>query len=192
MVAPVDGPSSAPGTGFEPGKRNTALQAHVAFFDRDDDGIIWPSDTGPVDVDISTPLVTRRALAISNSYVTWGSILPDLLFRLKIKNMHRGKHGSDSGAYTTIGEFDDNRFDYIFNMYSPEPHTHLTFSEGVHMVHGNRNPYDPFGWFAAIFEWLATYILLWPTDPRGMKKEDVKAVYNDFWKETQILESQTC
>lgn len=45
MVAPVDSPSPAPGTGFEPGKRNTALQAHVAFFDRDDDGIIWPSDT---------------------------------------------------------------------------------------------------------------------------------------------------
>jgi hypothetical protein len=28
-----------------PGPKHTALQAHVEFFDRDCDGIIWPSDT---------------------------------------------------------------------------------------------------------------------------------------------------
>lgn len=26
-------------------RKNTALKSHVAFFDRDRDGIIWPSDT---------------------------------------------------------------------------------------------------------------------------------------------------
>jgi len=45
MVAPKDGPSTADGTGYESGKQNTPLQKHVAFFDRDNDGIIWPSDT---------------------------------------------------------------------------------------------------------------------------------------------------
>jgi hypothetical protein len=35
-----------------------------------------------------------------------------------------------------------------------------------------------FGWIAAIFEWLTTYILLYPLDKRGMAKADVKAVYN--------------
>lgn len=34
-----------------------------------------------------------------------------------------------------------------------------------------------FGWFAAAFEWLATYLMLWPADGR-MKKEDIRAVYN--------------
>ena len=80
-------------------------------------------------------------------------------------------------------------------MYSSDPHTHLTFPQGVRMLHGNMNPFDPvrssiyyydilltlvsqFGWIAAIFEWLTTYILLYPLDKRGMAKADVKAVYN--------------
>ena len=45
MVAPKDPVSPAPGTGFDHEKENTALQGHVAFFDRDNDGVIWPTDT---------------------------------------------------------------------------------------------------------------------------------------------------
>ncbi|KAF8168495.1 Caleosin [Crassisporium funariophilum] len=182
MVAPVDGPSSAPGTGFEQGKRNTALQAHVAFFDRDLDGIIWPTDTyigfRELKFGVILSIVSMFIIHGGFSYVTWGSILPDPFFRLKIKHMHRGKHGSDSEIYTTIGEFDNERFNYIFDMYSSEPHTHLTFAEGVRMLHGNMNAFDPFGWSAAVFEWLATYLLIWPSDSKGISKMDVKSVYN--------------
>jgi hypothetical protein len=45
MVAPVNGATTAPDSGYTPGKKNSELQGHVAFFDRDHDGIIWPSDT---------------------------------------------------------------------------------------------------------------------------------------------------
>jgi hypothetical protein len=45
MVAPKDAVASAPGTGFDPENKNTPLQGHVAFFDRDGDGVIWPYDT---------------------------------------------------------------------------------------------------------------------------------------------------
>jgi hypothetical protein len=45
MVAPKDAVSAAPGTGYQPGMKNTELQSHVAFFDQDNDGIIWPLDT---------------------------------------------------------------------------------------------------------------------------------------------------
>lgn len=43
MTRPKDGPSSASGTKAR--EDMTALQGHVAFFDRDGDGIIWPLDT---------------------------------------------------------------------------------------------------------------------------------------------------
>ncbi|KIM39038.1 hypothetical protein M413DRAFT_447398 [Hebeloma cylindrosporum] len=182
MVAPVDGPSPAPRTGFDEKGKNTALQSHVAFFDPDDDGIIWPSDTynGFRDLKFNIVLSIAAMCIIHGafSYVTWGSIIPDPYFRLKIRHMHRAKHGSDTEVYTTVGDFDEDKFFYIFDMYSSDPHTHLTFSQGVRMLHGNMNPFDPFGWFAAIFEWFATYLLLYPLDKRGMAKDDVKAVYD--------------
>ncbi|CAA7266348.1 unnamed protein product [Cyclocybe aegerita] len=182
MVAPIDGLADAPGTGFEPGKKNTALQMHVAFFDTDNDGIIWPTDTyaGMRDIKFGVVLAFLSAMIIHSgfSYMSWGTYLPDPLFRLRINRMHRAIHGSDSRSYTTTGEFDDNRFNLIFDMYSSAPHTHLTFSEGWRMYRGNMNASDAFGWFASAFEWLATYIMLWPTDPKGMAKEDVKAVFN--------------
>ncbi|RXW21105.1 hypothetical protein EST38_g4765 [Candolleomyces aberdarensis] len=181
MVAPRDPVSSAPGTGFDPESKNTPLQGHVAFFDRDGDGIIWPIDTynGFRDIKFGIVLSLLAVLVIHSglSYMTWGTWLPDPFFRLRIKNMHRAKHGSDSEVYTKIGEYDDGRFNYMFKMYTAAPHTHMTLAEAIHMVHCNMNPWDPVGWFSGFFEWLATYILLWPEDGR-MAKEDIKGIYN--------------
>jgi len=78
----------------------------------------------------------------SSSYMTMGSLIPDPFFRLRIKDMHKAKHGSDTGAYTQIGDYDDARLDYIFNMYTPPPHTHMTFHQMMKMVHGNMMPWD--------------------------------------------------
>jgi len=35
-----------------------------------------------------------------------------------------------------------------------------------------------FGWFAAIFEWGATYLMIWPNDARGIHKDNVKGVFD--------------
>ncbi|KAJ3564720.1 hypothetical protein NP233_g8113 [Leucocoprinus birnbaumii] len=181
MVAPVDGAATAPDTRFTDPRKNSALQNHVAFFDRDGDGIIWPSDTfygmREIQFNLFWTIVSVLVIHGGFSYMTWGSWLPDPFFRLKIKHMHRAKHGSDSESYTTTGEFDESRFDNIFNMYSKPPHDKISFTEGVRMIHGNMNPFDPFGWSAAVFEWWATYYLLWPEDG-NCRKEDVRAIFD--------------
>ncbi|KAG6828411.1 hypothetical protein H0H92_008075 [Tricholoma furcatifolium] len=151
-----NGRSAPPSDGSQPRKcLNTALQSHVAFFDKDSDGVIWPSDT----------------------WLTSGALLPDPLFRLKVENMHKGKHGSDTESYTSTGAFDEERFNYVFDLYSSKPHTHMTFEEGICMLQGNRNPFDPFGWVSAALEWYTTYLILWPEDGK-VKKEDIRAIYD--------------
>ncbi|KAF8060816.1 Caleosin related protein-domain-containing protein [Lyophyllum atratum] len=162
-------------------KDDGALKSHVAFFDQDGDGIIWPSDTyeGFRDLKFGVLFSLYAVLLIhaSFSWITYGTLLPDPYFRLRVENMHKAKHGSDSECYTTTGAFDEDRFNDMFDRYSAEPHTHLTFSEGLSMIHGNRNVFDPFGWATAAFEWLTTYLVLWPQDGK-MKKQDIRGVYD--------------
>jgi peroxygenase len=55
----------------------------------------------------------------------------------------KAKHGSDTEAYTSTGEFDEKRFNYIFDMYSQPPHNALSFWEGIRMIHGNMDGFDP-------------------------------------------------
>jgi hypothetical protein len=56
--------------------------------------------------------------------------------------MHRAKHGSDSEVYTQTGDYDNDRFNEIFRMYTKAPHTHIQWSEVLHMMHGNLDPFD--------------------------------------------------
>ncbi|KAF8742611.1 hypothetical protein AX14_003244 [Amanita brunnescens Koide BX004] len=147
MTIPKDAVNSAPSTGYEVGKENTALQCHVAFFDRDRDGIIWPRDTyvgfRRLGFGIIVSFLAVIVIHLGLSYPTYGTWLPDPFFRLKIRNIHRGKHGSDTESYTPLGVWDEKRFDCIFDMYSSPPHTHIGFWQGARMVYGNRDVFDP-------------------------------------------------
>ncbi|KAJ7256062.1 Caleosin related protein-domain-containing protein [Mycena rebaudengoi] len=87
------------------------------------------------------------------------------------------EHGSDSGCYTPAGELDEHRFNYIFNLYTAPPHTHISLIEGVRMIRGNRNIFDIFGLIGAVFEWGATYAMVWPEDGR-ISKEDIHDVFD--------------
>ncbi|KIJ26216.1 hypothetical protein M422DRAFT_209552 [Sphaerobolus stellatus SS14] len=171
MAPPKDAKSSA---SLSP--PNTALQGHVAFFDTDNDGIIWPLDTyhgfRAIGFGVFLSFLSMLVIHFGFSYATCSSWIPDPFFRLYNKNMHRAVHGSDSRSYTHRGELDEARFDEIFNTYTYPPNNNITFKQGVRMIRGNANPFDPFGWFAAIFEWGATYILL----GSPVLKEDVKGL----------------
>jgi peroxygenase len=110
-----------------------------------------------------------------------------------LKNVHRDKHGSDTGTYDHEGRFVPQRFEDIFAKYA-EGRDYLTIWDVSNVLKGQRCIADPIGWGGAFFECksshflslgmlllmitgIATYIMLWPEDGR-MMKEDIRGIYD--------------
>lgn len=87
----------------------TVLQQHCAFFDADSDGVIWPLDTfrGFRALGFNLVLCAFAVVIIhaNFSYPTCPGLLPDPFFRLYVDNIHKAKHGSDTGTYDNEGRF---------------------------------------------------------------------------------------
>lgn len=147
-------------------KNQTVLEQHVAFFDKDGDGVIWPSDTfrgfRELGYNLLIQLIGTFLIHFTMSYATLDTRVPDPFFRIYVKNIHHAKHGSDTGTYDQLGRFMPGKFEEIFSRNDLEGKGGITWNDGVRMVLGNRLTADPFGWTAAFLEFLATYILIWP------------------------------
>lgn len=156
------------------------MQQHLAFFDSDNDGIIWPLDTfrGFYRLGYGVFLSILSVLIIhpNFSYPTLPSWLPDPFFRIYTERIHKDKHGSDSGSYDTEGRFVPQKFEDIFAKYAGGDKQSLTFYEMLHYMHGQRLVMDFFGWGGAIFEWIATWILI-ARDGR-IYKEDTRRIFD--------------
>ncbi|KAK6829404.1 Zinc finger- ZZ-type [Apiospora arundinis] len=161
-------------------KDKTVLQQHCEFFDFDNDGVIWPQDTFKgfrlVGFNIFLSLLAVFIIHANFSYPSGDSILPDPLFRVYLRNIHKDKHGSDSGTYDHEGRFSPQHFHSIFVKYA-EGRDYLTARDIWKMLKGQRVIMDPIGWFGAFFEWFATYLMLWPEDGK-IWKEDIRRVYD--------------
>ncbi|KXN88579.1 putative peroxygenase 3 [Leucoagaricus sp. SymC.cos] len=164
-----------------PINETASFRTMLAFFDQDKDGIIWPLDTyrglRELGFGYFWTILGMLSIHLAFSWITWGTTLPDPFFRLKVNRMHKGKHGSDTEIYTGTGEFDPDRFDYMFKMYTEPPHTHMSIHEARKMMAGDRNPLDPFSWICAFFEWIPLFVMLDPPEHK-ITREDVEAVYN--------------
>ncbi|KAJ3730376.1 Caleosin related protein-domain-containing protein [Lentinula raphanica] len=141
-----------------------AMIGHGEFFDPDGDGIFSPLDTfqGFRALGFSTFLSLFSTLVICTmSYPSLpaGHWLPDPLFRIHVLGLHKAKHGSDSGSFRRDGSVDDGRFDDFWNSHTDPPHEEITPIQLYDAVAERRLAYDFYGSFAAIFEWLATWIL---------------------------------
>ncbi|KAH8894166.1 Caleosin-domain-containing protein [Thozetella sp. PMI_491] len=181
VAATYDHPDGTTTGGWaEHHKHQTVLQQHCAFFDTDGDGIIWPSDTfrgfSRLGFSIFLALLSTIIIHANFAYPTSPSIIPDPFFRLYIQNIHRAKHGSDTGTYDNEGRFVPQKFEDMFAKYAGEKE-YITFRDVIRLLKGQRGIMDPIGWGGAFFEWAATYILLWPEDGR-MKKEDIRRIYD--------------
>lgn len=159
----------------------SVLQQHVAFFDKDKDGIIYPIDNyrGLRAIGFSVPASLFLAVVthVSFSYCTLPGWIPSLKFPIYIENIHRAKHGSDTESYDTEGRFDPSKFDAIFSKYAIKHQDKLTFWEIQCMLKANRNLNDIFGWLAAQIEWLPLYVIAKNKDGL-LEKETIRRLYD--------------
>ncbi|KAI4313730.1 hypothetical protein L6164_026686 [Bauhinia variegata] len=157
------------------------LQKHVSFFDRNDDGIIYPWETyeGFRAIGSGIPLSIGASLFINIglSQSTRPGKFPSPLFPIVIKNIHKAKHGSDSGVYDHEGRFVPSKFEEIFKKHARTHPDSLTSEELKEMLKANREPKDFKGWIAAYSEWKILYEFC--KDKKGLlHKNIVRAVYD--------------
>ncbi|XP_028550671.1 probable peroxygenase 4 isoform X2 [Dendrobium catenatum] len=85
----------------------TPLQKHVAFFDRNKDGVIYPWETfqgfRAIGAGLGLSLVGPVFINGFLGPKTRSGKIPSPLFPIYVKNISRGKHGSDTGAYDAQG-----------------------------------------------------------------------------------------
>ncbi|WOK91936.1 hypothetical protein Cni_G00627 [Canna indica] len=177
-------PSSSSSSGTQSQEESTdltPLQKHVAFFDRNNDGIIYPSETyqGFRAIGCGVALSAASALFI-NGFLgpkTSSSKIPNPRLPIYVKNIHKGKHGSDSGVYDSEGRFVASKFEEMFQKYAKTNSNALTSEELKEMLQANRDPKDYKGRLASLTEWKLLYNLC--KDKEGfLHKETVRAVYD--------------
>ncbi|GJS72154.1 caleosin-related, EF-hand domain pair containing protein [Tanacetum coccineum] len=168
------------------------LRKHVAFFDRNNDGVIYPWETfqGFRAIGCGYLLSSVAAFFINvglSGKTQPGKKCPNLFFPIYIENIHMAKHGSDSGVYDNHGRFVPSKFEEIFVKYARTNSDALTANELDEFVKGNREPKDYGGWIGGLSEWKILYYLA--KDKKGLlKKETVRAVYDGSLFEKMALE----
>ncbi|KAI8825028.1 Caleosin related protein-domain-containing protein [Fimicolochytrium jonesii] len=175
-------PSAEMPNGSPEGKRDlTVMQQHVEFFDRKKDGIIWPYETyqgfRAVGFNIFFCVLAMLVIHGAFSYPSLDSWIPHPGFPVYIKNIHRLKHGSDSGTYDTEGRYITQRFEEVFSKYDRDNKGGLNIRDILTMTNEIRNTMDFFGWFANKFEW-GTLWLLCADDNGVLRKEDARRCFD--------------
>jgi len=163
----------------------TPLQKHIEFFDRNKKGYITPIDTWigfrALGYNIIMCLIAVFMIHGTMAYASQDSWIPDIFFRVFIKNIRRCKHGSDSEMYDYTGLFVQEKMEKIFKDFSSDGNS-FTFDEMWHMTNTIRNANDFYGWFAAKFEWVFFYVLC-QQDSRIYKKDVIALIDGSLFYE---------
>lgn len=134
----------------------TVVEQHAAYWDRDDDGIIWPYDTyigcRNYGWNILLSALATFIINFNLSYPTVPGILPDPFFRIWVKRLHKDKHGSDSMSYDNEGRFRPQQFEDFFAKYDRGNKGGLDAYDLLRAHKGQRLAFDFFGWSATFFE----------------------------------------
>ncbi|KAL7615605.1 hypothetical protein Lser_V15G02836 [Lactuca serriola] len=159
----------------------SVLQQHVAFFDQNDDGIVYPWETytGLRDIGLNVLFAAIVGLAFNVvfTYPTRRGSLPNLLLPVYIENVHKGKHPSDSGTYDTEGRYLPVNFENMFSKYGKTSPDKLTLKELWNMTEGNRTSFDLLGWILEKVEWALVYLIA-RDDDGYLSKEAMRGLFD--------------
>ncbi|KAG2661348.1 hypothetical protein PVAP13_1KG500700 [Panicum virgatum] len=161
----------------------TELQKHVAFFDRDHDGIVTFDETYQGLRDVGLGAVTAKASAALINAAIGPKTRPDnansssSCMDIYVQNIQKGKHGSDTGAYDAQGRFVPAKLDEMFAKHAKTAPNAMAKDELDAMLKANRESNDVNGWVAAKAEWEMLYDLAKDKDGR-LQKDTVRAVYD--------------
>ncbi|XP_039841603.1 probable peroxygenase 4 [Panicum virgatum] len=174
-------PPSSTADVYEQGEL-TPLQRHVAFFDRDKDGVIYASETyqGFRAIGCGVPLSAAAAVFINGGLgpktIPENEKTPPFKLPIYVTNIHKGKHGSDSGVYDANGRFVPEKFE-IFKKHARTRPDALTGKELQELLKANREPNDFKGWLGGFTEWKVLYYVC--KDKDGfLHKDTARAVYD--------------
>ncbi|KAL3830737.1 hypothetical protein ACJIZ3_019539 [Penstemon smallii] len=166
--------------GLENQDQNVLLK-HVLFFDRNKDGIIYPSETFEGFRAIGCGILLSSVAAIFINLGLSRKTRPgkpfSLHFPIEVKNIQMAKHSSDSGVYDKEGRFVSSKFEGIFSKHARSNSNALTSEELNAFIKSNREPKDYGGWLAGYVEWKILYMLC--KDKNGMlHKDTIRAAYD--------------
>ncbi len=118
---------------------------------RNKDGLITPWESfesfRALGYSLFWSVVAVMVIQAPLSFATTKMFPFDPLMRIDVSNIHRGKHGSDSGVYDCEGRFQVQKFETLFSSWDRNGKDGLTFDELWQMTADRRMMFDYFGWY---------------------------------------------